>query len=75
MDQRSLQLIPENSSFDDAKTVLLTQSVTIGRQTDTEGVIQTAESIKFNSKVVSRQHAKLFYQSGRVYILPYTVDG
>jgi pSer/pThr/pTyr-binding forkhead associated (FHA) protein len=65
-DTAILELLPENNSFSEKKIIQLSQPVIIGRATDGNDT-GTATSIKFNSKVVSRMHARFIYQDGRVF--------
>ena len=65
MENITITLIPGNASFQGKKALILTQPYSLGRQV--EGQDNSAPNqIRFNSKVVSRQHAKISYTDGKV---------
>jgi hypothetical protein len=65
MDKVTVTLSSENGSFQGKKIVILSQPVSLGRLMDNQET-QTATFLRFNSKVVSRYHAKLWHQDGKV---------
>ena len=64
-DVNSLTLLPENTSFRQKKVAVLSQPVILGRLLDGQdpNAVQPGW-IRFNSKVVSRSHAKLSFANG-----------
>ena len=60
-----LMVMPENGSFTGKKVINLVQPVIIGRLMDGQDA-NAPNTLKFNSKVVSRNHARLSYRDGKV---------
>lgn len=65
LESLTLKLVPENSSFQGFRTVICSQPITLGRLVDGQPE-QTASSVRFNSKVVSRQHCRILALDGKV---------
>jgi pSer/pThr/pTyr-binding forkhead associated (FHA) protein len=65
MEKITVTLIPENGSFQGKRTVIVSQPITLGRLMENQEQ-QTTNFLRFNSKVVSRQHARLLQQDGKV---------
>ncbi|TIA88382.1 hypothetical protein E3P99_02643 [Wallemia hederae] len=59
-------LIPLNNSFE-LKVIQLTDKVKIGRQTNARTIPKEGNGF-FDSKVLSRQHAEIWCEAGKVYI-------
>lgn len=58
-------LMPENGSFEGSRTITVSQPVSFGRQLENQDQ-QSANFVRFNSKVVSRQHCKISMAEGKV---------
>jgi hypothetical protein len=65
MEKVTITLSPENGSFQGKKVVILSQPVSLGRLMENQEP-QTATFLRFNSKVVSRNHAKLWFENNKV---------
>jgi hypothetical protein len=65
MEQFMLVLTPENDSFTGNRTIIVNQPLTIGRQLENQDQ-QSANFLRFNSKVVSRQHCKVSFADNKV---------
>ena len=63
-DASNIVVIPLNSAFSEQRIINLSSPVAIGRLVD--GQEATRDSLKFNSKVVSRQHARMSFQDAKV---------
>ena len=58
--------MPLNAAFTEKRTVVLDQPVLLGRLI--EGTEAPTNSLKFNSKVVSRAHARIVPKDGKVFV-------
>eukprot|EP00158_Paraphelidium_tribonemae_P006486 Partr_v1_DN27841_c1_g1_i4_m22986 putative sarcolemma associated protein len=69
METPAIVLIPENACFKTKKVAAVTQPVTLGRVLDGQDPnVNPPNWIRFQSKVVSRTHAKLSFADGKYFI-------
>lgn len=61
--------MPGNASFQGKKTIIVSQPILLGRQLDGQDPnTSPLNQVRFNSKVVSRQHARITFSEGKFQI-------
>eukprot|EP00842_Homolaphlyctis_polyrhiza_P004572 jgi/Hompol1/5115/HPOL_004192-RA len=65
-----ISVAPVNGSFDGPRTIDIAKntSVIIGRLVDPNDASNPANALKFTSKVVSRRHAQIVFQDGKLFL-------